>query len=379
MGRGAPPQQPASAGWGTPGDPQPVRPMGSPPEPPRAAEADPAASGPDRQHGSGWGDGPPLTPPVAGNGGRTGVPVPGTDGSALVAPVRGEPTVEQGTEPAVVAPQENPRARRTIVQSEPSRKLQPGDLVCGDCGEANLPTRKFCSRCGTSLADAETVKERWWRRLLPKHKPRRVDETVTARNATPQRRQHKRRILPVIRRTVAVVILVAGVVYAAVPTVREIVDPRVLALRDWATHLFIPEYVPVRAIKVTSPAPEDRKHPVAHVSDTFFNTYWLTPVKGLKVVELEFQEPAEPKQVIIRGGIKDDLKGSQRPRTVHVVWPTGKAQDVVLSDNTDPQTFELDSGGPVTSVEFFVQDTYQSVESDQVAVTEIELFMEKKN
>ena len=37
----------------------------------------------------------------------------------------------------------------------------------------------------------------------------------------------------------------------------------------------------------------------------------------------------------------------------------------------------MDSGGPVRSVEVWVQDTYQNVESNQVAITEIELFVQK--
>ena len=49
----------------------------------------------------------------------------------------------------------------------------------------------------------------------------------------------------------------------------------------------------------------------------------------------------------------------------------------MLKDHTDPQDFDLDSGGPVTSVEVWVQDTYQNVESSKVAITEIELFIVK--
>jgi hypothetical protein len=61
------------------------------------------------------------------------------------------------------------------------------------------------------------------------------------------------------------------------------------------------------------------------------------------------------------------------------VWPTGRTQDLVLKDHTDPQEFDLDSGGLVTSVEVWVQDTYQNVESRNVAITEIELWTEKKD
>ncbi len=297
-------------------------------------------------------------------------------------PAPAEPTAAAAAgDPAVVRPQEHLRARRTVALSEPSRKLQPGDLVCGDCGEANLPTRKFCSRCGSSLADAQAVQAPWWRRILPRRKPRRADEPkpgVLAAADRPQRRQHRRRIFPIVRRTVAVLLLLGGILYATVPAVRDWVNPRVHAGRTWVEQTLLTQYAPVRAVKVTSPAPEEKQHPPAAAADTFKNTHWLTPVDGPKALKLEFQDPAEPRRAIIRGGIKDNLRGSQRPRTLHVVWPTGRTQDLVMADHVDEQRFELDSGGPVTSVEIFVQDTYQSVESKHVAISEIELFVEKK-
>ncbi len=302
--------------------------------------------------------------------------------NALVSPVdhaAGGPKPAATGADAVVAPQERPRAKRSVQMSAPSRKLQAGDLVCGDCGEANLPTRNFCSRCGCSLADAVAVRPPWWRRILPKRKPRQAiaADAVASAAERPVRRQHKRRIFPIVRRTLAVLLLIAGLVYAAVPAVRSWVNPRAIAARDWAVHLVVPKMVPVRATKITAPGPVDKNHPAAHASDTFTNTYWLTPVKGPKMIKLEFQEPVDPKLIIVRGGMKDDLRGSQRPRTLHVVWPTGKTQDLKLADHVDPQKFELDSGGKVAFVEIFIQDTY-AAESDKVSLSELEFFTEQK-
>jgi hypothetical protein len=301
------------------------------------------------------------------------------DASALVQPVQVVNRPEQGG-PAVVAPQERGPARRSVVRSEPTRRLQPGDLICGDCGEGNLPTRSFCSRCGNSLGDAETVRARWWRRLIPRRAPRKAEpvaaDSPNGAAATVQRRKHKRRIFPLIRRSVAVVVLVAGVAYAAVPGVRAWATPQILAGRQWAQSLIFPQYDPVRAVTATA-LPVDKKHPGVAAVDGFTNTYWSTPVTGTRLLTLTFQDPVELRKALIRGGIVGDLRASQRPHTLHLVYPTGKTQDLKLQDHTDPQEFELDSGGPVKTIEVYVQDMYDNATSKQVTVTEIELFVQR--
>jgi hypothetical protein len=49
----------------------------------------------------------------------------------------------------------------TVSAPKPSaaqdRSAQPGDLICANCGEPNDPSRKFCRRCGSSLATASTA------------------------------------------------------------------------------------------------------------------------------------------------------------------------------------------------------------------------------
>jgi len=43
---------------------------------------------------------------------------------------------------------------RPVTRPVESRAAQPGDRICSNCSEPNEPTRNFCRRCGTSLADA---------------------------------------------------------------------------------------------------------------------------------------------------------------------------------------------------------------------------------
>ncbi|WP_412743499.1 NADase-type glycan-binding domain-containing protein [Krasilnikovia sp. MM14-A1004] len=337
---------------------------------------------------------PTLPPPP---GGRPTLPPPPGAG-ALVAPlpsggdatpainldplagpgVSAMPVRTHGSDPDVVAPQERGRARRSVPRTAPSRELQPGDLVCGECGEANLPTRRFCSRCGNDLNDAVVVRAPWWKRILPKRKQReaRAVEEETGVAKTGERRQHKRRILPAIRKIVAVALLVGGLVYALVPGVRERANGEVLALRERAEKLVFGKPVPVRAVKATS-TPVNKKHPADAAVDGHWNTYWSTPVSGARRLTLTFQQPVELHKALIRGGIAGDVRASQRPRTLHLVYPTGQGQDLNMIDNTDPQEFELNSGGKVSSVEIYVQDTYTNAESKQVTISEVELFTEE--
>jgi hypothetical protein len=281
-------------------------------------------------------------------------------------------------DPDVVAPQERGRARRTMPKSAPSRELQAGDLVCGQCGEANLPTRRFCSRCGNEMDGAEVVRAKWWRRILPKRKPRaaRAVEPESGVAKTGQRRQHKRSVFPVIRRMVAVILLVGGIVYGLVPVVRETVNAQARSAYERAHGLVTSKYVPVSAVSATA-KPVVKGHDASAAVDGHTNTYWSTPVNGPKRLTLNFQEPVELTRVLIHSGIVGDLRKSQRPSILHLVYPTGEGQDLELLDKTEQQQFPLDSHGKVTSVEIYVRDQYANVESKQVAITEIELFTTK--
>jgi hypothetical protein len=285
------------------------------------------------------------------------------------------PVRPAGSGPDVVAPQEHGRARRTMARTAPSRELQPGDLVCGECGEANLPTRRFCSRCGNELNDAEVVKAKWWRRLLPKRKPRaaRAVEPDSDVAKTGARRQHKKSIFPALRRTVAILLVIGGAAYAAVPGIRGVINTQAVSARQRVEKMVFGTYAPVRAVKATS-TPVTKGHLADAAVDEHKNTYWSTPVAGARRLTLIFQQPVELRKVIITGGIVGNLRGSQRPHVVHFVYPSGKGQDIELKDVTDPQTFDLDSNGKISSVEIYVQSTFANAESKQVTITEVELF-----
>src|SRR5207253_3952135 len=91
-------------------------------------------------------------PVLAGVGAPVAVPAGSVD-----EPVSRRPT---SVASVVTRPRHGPRTMET-----PSRR-QPGDLICGQCGEGNDPARHFCRRCGNSLDEAIAVRLPWYRRFF---------------------------------------------------------------------------------------------------------------------------------------------------------------------------------------------------------------------
>ncbi len=73
--------------------------------------------------------------------------------ASLQAPTSLAPSTS--TEPAGIQPTAvRSRIATTPLAAPPTKEPSAGDLVCGQCGEGNEPVRKFCRRCGNSLATA---------------------------------------------------------------------------------------------------------------------------------------------------------------------------------------------------------------------------------
>jgi hypothetical protein len=271
-----------------------------------------------------------------------------------------------------------PPVRRTA----PSRRLQPGDLVCGACGEGNPPVRKFCSRCGESLIEAEVVKRPWWKKLLRTRGPKVVQtangKDSKGKNLTVQRfdlRHSVRKGLRRARFVVGMLVIIGGIGYAAIPSLRSAVDSRFDTTKGKVLTLVHPTYVPVHALKVTADMAV-AGHPGRLAVDEFTNTYWLAPWNGTKqpTLTLTFAHKVTLKEMIFYSGVDANYLAFGRPAVLHLVFSNGASDTLTPADTDKPQTLPIKGATSITSVEFQILSIYQGNSGSNVAVTEIELF-----
>jgi hypothetical protein len=296
----------------------------------------------------------------------------------LVAPVVGRATAGQ---PEALVPQESKRTAAPPRRQPPTRKLQPGDLVCGDCGEGNAVTRKFCSRCGTSLAEAVLVKTPWWRKLLPRRGAK-----VRKSGDRPKRRGRGGKsglsvfvgsTFKVVRRVVAVVLVLAGIAYGTFAPFRGWANERGAQAKGTFERIFFPTYAPISAAEAPTASAQLPDHPPNMAVDGQSDSYWGAPVGAAEVnMVVKFDRKVHLAKIIVHNGDSGDFKARHRAQKLHLVYSTGKTTDVSLQDRPDPQTIEIENGEDADSVEIHVVSTFKSVTGAELAISEIEFFEE---
>lgn len=296
--------------------------------------------------------------------------------AALVAPVEGSPDGQ----PDAVSPQERPRVAPPPRRQPPSRRLRPGDLICGDCGEGNDQIRKFCSRCGASLLQAEQVKTPWWRKLLPRRGVKRRKSGARpksgGRGRTPVSK-FLRTFIRGLRRVLVVVIFLGGVAYGVFPAFRAEVNDRAVGVKETAETKIFGEYLPVNPVDIAATA-ELADNPGQLAVDGFFDTAWKAPVDGEDpALVLDFGRKVDLARAILRNGTSDGFQDSHRVERLHLVFSNGKTTDLILKDAPDPQQLDIKNGKGVTGVEIHIIRTFNSVDGTDVAFSEIELFEKK--
>jgi hypothetical protein len=328
---------------------------------------------------------PPSLPPTGPPSGATSA-----QASRLVAPIptgggpdgtRQMPAVTPDT---AMAPQVREQRARTATRQAPTRRLQPGDLVCGDCGEGNPPNRKFCSRCGTSLETATAVKTPWWRKLLPKRKAKVLDAGARPGRAGVRAKSRRAaalaKIFPTIRKVIAVVALLSGLAYGAYAPFRGWTNDKVVAGKNKITHLINPKYDPVHPTGVNATTRPIKGHESGKAIDGFKNTFWqsTTPLAGGKNVQvallLRFPTKVDLDRALFTIGVSANFTSTNRPQKVHIVYNTGATYDLTLTDTQEPQEVKLGNGHGITSMSIFITSYYRAERSTDVAVTELELF-----
>jgi hypothetical protein len=298
--------------------------------------------------------------------------------AALVNPISGQAVMPVDDTPEV-KPQPVVRKVRPIVRTKPSRRLEPGDLVCAVCGEGNPPHRNFCSRCGESLAEAGVVTAVWWRRFfrwvrsLFRRRPLPAGTRPGQKGTSEHRRGVFMATLRRIRLVVGIVLVVLALTYAFYPPFRA-------AVRDNAVAIFHQVEPSLRAVhpdRVTANI-QSPQHPATAAADEYTDTYWLaswTEQQRPKIT-FYFQDIGLLRSLILRSGASDDFVAHGRPSILLLTFSNGRTETLTPQDTSAPQVLTLSNTTLVNSVSVEVLDTYagQGAGAGDMAITEMEWF-----
>ena len=302
--------------------------------------------------------------------------------AALVAE-QPAPVQPQAVQPQVAQKRKPPK----VQPGKPTRTPQKGDLICGECGEANSPGRKFCSRCGTSLAAAVVMKIPWWKRIF-RRRPKSAmagERPWTAKEGgkkKPKRKGIGRFIAPV-RRVGSIVFLVLGILYGVYSPFRHWVNDRATSAKDKVMSIIHPQFDPVTAGPGTTSnegTPLSPDHPATMATDGFKNTYWLSaPPSDVfsPTLDVTLTEKVNLAKIIVRSGASDDFQGHHRPKTLLFIFDNGQQYEAQLKNTPDEQKITIHNGSGVQRFKIEVTAIYQSINGTDMGITEIEFFKKK--
>jgi hypothetical protein len=268
------------------------------------------------------------------------------------------------------------------VRQPPSRRIEPGDRICGACGEGNPPVRNFCSRCGTTLADAEVVRRRWWQHLVRRRRPRSVEAGTRPWQSADGGRKRRpggriKRIYARLRPIVAVILLVGALVVGISPDLREKATAKAGDAVDWVMSRLRKQYAPLAPIEVFATS-ADPEHPAELAVDGNTLTAWIAPEGDPQpTLVARFDKPVDLDQINFFNGTTEGFKDRERARELHLVFDTGKTFDVTVDDLPDQRTYAIHGGDGIREVEIHVVSTYASLRSPELAVSEVEFLFQR--
>jgi len=275
---------------------------------------------------------PPIAPPFAEEPSVAPAPefAPAGAVEVGVASLAADAGAVAGEAPAARQPEAlkptRTERRHSRAKAEPTGpQVHHGDLVCGQCGEGNLADRRFCRRCGASLAEARPFKVSWWRRIFSR-KQRRFEAGYRPHRAAPRGIFGRigaalRWLFRSVTRAVLVIIVVAAAVIAISPwrnTVKHKISSAYTSVRRTIAPHYDPEH-PIRAL-ASSTLPG---HPASFLIDGVSNDYWAANnqppnVSPGIVLFVTFAEPTSVDRMIFTIGADDqpqDYVTEPRPGT----------------------------------------------------------------
>ena len=267
---------------------------------------------------------------------------------------------------------------------------QPGDRICGSCGEPNDPTRKFCRRCGAGLGEARIVADKplpWWKRIF-RRGPKKPKQYAAGERIAPMaagssaksgggvsgfsRGGLKVKNIVVIALGLIVAVGIFG--YIGIPSfqgfVQKSIGGGIPGIIDSIRKMVAPTLVIERPVSITASS-EVKDHPARLLFDAATNTDWQGTDK-VPTITATFKEKVDLGAVILHIGSSKAFVDTRRPAELTFTYPDGSSQKITLKDVADSQTFDL-SASNTDSVVITVTAT-NGPETAPIAISEIEFF-----
>jgi hypothetical protein len=324
-------------------------------------------------------DDPFVTPPAA--AAASAPPRAAMTPAAAAAAAAQKPTAQT---PAAQQPSTaKAPPRRDPKQTAAADTIKEGDLVCSQCGSGNDPTRKFCRKCGNSLAKAVPAKKLpWWKKLFGGKKVR------TSKDAGAKDRRRKKSqdasfktqmVMSNLKKVLLVAMmlgLVGGNFYF--PSARGEITRRLSGGVRSVQDMFNPQVVAVNSLEPTATSAVPGKE-ARFAGDLVVNTFWAEAAEGDGVGEtitFTFAEATDLTKVLLTVGSTDTTENylnNPRPKKLHLVFDNGGSADLELEDEfRKAQGFNLKGAKGVTKVDIVISEVYPGRGGTETGIAEVE-------
>ena len=276
--------------------------------------------------------------------------------------------------PVVTRPRPGPR---TV---EPPTRRNPGDLICGQCGEGNDPARHFCRRCGNSLDEAIAVRLPWYRRFFNRlfgvrtreagWRPRRVGPPNVMGG-----------VMRVVRLAIVAMLAVGILGFLLIPPFHNWVVNKVTAGVTSVRKVVHPNYDTVYPVAAAATS-QTAGHAASLTIDRTSNSYWAA-ISTDKTPQLvfTFSEPQDLSEILFRSGAPgaqpSDFLNQPRPKAVHIIFTDAQgklitATDITLTDQEGSQFYPIEAK-QTTTARIQIQSVYPATGAARSAVAMAEV------
>jgi len=277
--------------------------------------------------------------------------------------------------------------QRTTVPTRPveARVAQPGDRICSNCSEPNDPTRKFCRRCGTSLAVAAVqpaVRLPWYRRIFRREPKAAKTYAAGERTGSMQPKGSKAaggaarkppQVGTLIKGGLGLLIAFGIIGAVVMPSIPQMLLSQGTGIVDNIRKIFAPTFEIVHPIGASATSGTENHGP-ALVIDTFKNTDWQS-TEATPTLTVTFQSPIDLGAVYVYSGTANDFTSIRRPSKLEFIFPDGSSKAIDLVDDPKAQQFNIDASN-IKSLQVKVLGT-AGPDGTPVALSEIEFFTKK--